>query len=214
MTVWSSHDAHESNNVLVETYGHQIVSSSYNSQTFNWETKKSLENEPNDLLLEIDYQIVDSNDNSSTINLKNKISSHNNEESREDTLQLYIGRSFNEWKEVDKFLKLFGKLVDITKQYEKPSATINCEWHVNFNNHKGTKEIICTSLVNKHNHEMNPLVAQTAPRFYKLSEEMIKDIRFYTCSMESIGATLQYNLLKAKYPDKYIDKKDVYNAIQ
>ncbi|CAG8790704.1 23154_t:CDS:2, partial [Dentiscutata erythropus] len=106
------------------------------------------------------------------------------------------------------------KVVDITKQREKPSATINCEWHVNFNNCKETKEIICTSFVDKHNYEMNPLVAQTAPLFRKLSEEMIEDVRFYTCSTEGIGATLQYNFLKAKYPDKYINKKDVYNAIQ
>lgn len=60
---------------------------------------------------------------------------------------------------------------------------------------------------------MNPLVAQTAPRFRKLPEEVIEDIKFYTCSIEGLGATLQYNLLKAKYPNKYIDKKDVYNAI-
>ncbi|CAG8822341.1 25890_t:CDS:2, partial [Gigaspora rosea] len=52
------------------------------------------------------------------------------------------------------------------------------------------------------------------PCFRKLSEEMLEDIRFYTCSTEGIGATLQYNLLKSKYSDKYIDKKDVYNAIQ
>ncbi|CAG8792295.1 20189_t:CDS:2, partial [Dentiscutata erythropus] len=143
---------------------------------------ESLENEPNDLLLEMDHQIVDLDNN----------------KSRKDTLQLYIGHSFNKWEEVDKFLELFGKckrfsfrknrnefhsnylsicrrsyeysysraykakkVVDITKQHEKPSATINCEWHVNFNN-----------------------FAQTAPCFRKLSEEMIEDIRFYTCSME------------------------------
>ncbi|CAG8734359.1 17656_t:CDS:1, partial [Racocetra fulgida] len=30
----------------------------------------------------------------------------------------------------------------------------------------------------------------------------------------SSGSTLQYNLLKAKYPSNYINKKNVHNAIQ
>ncbi|CAG8645206.1 15146_t:CDS:10 [Dentiscutata erythropus] len=226
----------EPSDLLFDTCEYQ---SNYNYQTFNLDNGtssqdthnlasnqgfESLENEPNDLLLEMDYQIVDSDDGSSTINLENETSSHNNEESCKDTLQLYIGRSFNEWEEVDKFLELFGKckgfsfrrnrnefhsdhlsicyhsyecsysrvhkakkVVDITKQHEKLLATINCKWHVNFNNRKETKEIICTSLVDKHNHEMNPLVAQTAPHFHKLSKEMIEDVRFYTCSTEGIG---------------------------
>ncbi|CAG8734102.1 12280_t:CDS:2, partial [Racocetra fulgida] len=38
--------------------------------------------------------------------------------------------------------------------------------------------------------------------------------RVFNAWEEGIGATLQYNLLKAKYLDKYIDKKDIYNAIQ
>ncbi|CAG8761154.1 22902_t:CDS:2 [Cetraspora pellucida] len=54
---------------------------------------------------------------------------------------------------------------------------------------------------------MNLLVAQTAPHFCKLSDKMLEDIKFYICSTEGIGATLQYNLLKAKYPNKYIEKK-------
>ncbi|CAG8542694.1 7185_t:CDS:2 [Cetraspora pellucida] len=53
-----------------------------------------------------------------------------------------------------------------------------------------------------------------APRFRKLTKDMLKDIKFYTCSTEGISATLQYNLLKAKYSNNYINKKDVYNAIQ
>ncbi|CAG8854049.1 34264_t:CDS:2, partial [Gigaspora margarita] len=65
----------------------------------------------------------------------------------------------------------------------------------------------------EHNYELNPLVAQIALCFYKFSEKMLEDIRFYTCSTEGIGATLQYNLLKSKYSDKYIDKKDVLEQL-
>ncbi|CAG8846612.1 31765_t:CDS:2, partial [Racocetra persica] len=68
------------------------------------------------------------------------------------------------------------KIVNITKQHECHSTAIDCEWHINFNNHKGTTEITCTSLVDKHNHEMDPIIDQTAPRFRRLSEEMLEDI--------------------------------------
>ncbi|CAG8639286.1 5787_t:CDS:1, partial [Racocetra persica] len=54
----------------------------------------------------------------------------------------------------------------------------------------------------------------TAPWFHKISSEMLNDIKFYMHSTEGIGAKIQYNFLKTKYPDKHIDKKDLYNAIQ
>ncbi|CAG8798374.1 19473_t:CDS:1, partial [Racocetra fulgida] len=103
---------------------------------------------------------------------------------------------------------------DITKQRERHSTAIDCGWHVNFNNRKGTTEIICTSLEDKHSHEINPIIDQTASHFCRLSEEMFEDIKFYTCHTISIGAKMQYNILRAKYPDKYINKKDVYNTVQ
>ncbi|CAG8727275.1 3441_t:CDS:2, partial [Cetraspora pellucida] len=106
------------------------------------------------------------------------------------------------------------KVIDITKQHEHCSATINCSWHVNFNNRKNSAQIVCTSLCNNHNHEMNSIVVQTALRFRKLTEEMLKDIEFYIQSAEDIGAKMQYNLLKMKYLRKYVDKKDLSNTIQ
>ncbi|CAG8753120.1 32966_t:CDS:2, partial [Racocetra persica] len=45
----------------------------------------------------------------------------------------------------------------------------------------GTTEITCMSLVDKHNHEMDPIIDQTAPHFRRLLEEMLEDIKFYTC---------------------------------
>ncbi|CAG8735899.1 15540_t:CDS:2, partial [Racocetra fulgida] len=38
--------------------------------------------------------------------------------------------------------------------------------------------------------------------------------KFYTRSVEGMGAKMQYNLLKAKFLGEYIEKKDLYNAIQ
>ncbi|CAG8568957.1 19678_t:CDS:2 [Gigaspora margarita] len=70
------------------------------------------------------------------------------------------------------------KVVDITKQRERSSAAINYPWHVNFNNRKGTVEIVRTSFENKHNHELNHKIVQTATCFRKLSKEMLEDIEF------------------------------------
>ncbi|CAG8782479.1 25355_t:CDS:2, partial [Dentiscutata erythropus] len=77
------------------------------------------------------------------------------------------------------------KVIDITKQRKCNSAAINCQWHVNFNKRKNATKI-----------------------------EMLEDIEFYTRSTEGLGAKIQYSLLSAKYPNKYIDKKDLYNTIQ
>ncbi|CAG8495883.1 18690_t:CDS:2 [Dentiscutata erythropus] len=105
------------------------------------------------------------------------------------------------------------KTVNNNKQHEQSSATINCQWHINFNNCKGTTDIVCTSFVDSYNYELNSLITQTAPRFCKLTKKMLKDIEFYTCSTEGISATLHYNLLKAKHPDNYINKKDVLEQL-
>ncbi|CAG8506361.1 5766_t:CDS:2, partial [Dentiscutata erythropus] len=53
---------------------------------------------------------------------------------------------------------------------------------------------------------MNPIIIQAAPCFYKLKEGMLKEIEFYICSGEGIGAKMQYNLLKAKHPDKVLEQ--------
>ncbi|CAG8746529.1 4732_t:CDS:2 [Dentiscutata erythropus] len=87
----------------------------------------------------------------------------------------------------ESFTLLIKKIVDINKQCEWSSATINCQWHINFNNHKGTTKIVCTSFVDSHNHELNSLITQMAPCFRKLTKEMIKDIEFYTYSTEVVN---------------------------
>ncbi|CAG8812906.1 5729_t:CDS:10, partial [Cetraspora pellucida] len=138
----------------------------------------------------------------------NDISS--DDESQENLLQLYVGLPFNTWEEVDSFVESYGK-----------SKAMSVPIHVHIRPKKlstllssGTTQITCISFDDKHNHELNPIISQTAPWFCKLSKEMIGDIKFYICSTEGLGAKMQYNLLKTKYPDKYIDRKDLYNAIQ
>ncbi|CAG8455230.1 6619_t:CDS:2, partial [Cetraspora pellucida] len=93
------------------------------------------------------------------------------------------------------------KTIDVTKQHECYSAEINCSWNMNFNNCKSTTQITCTSFDDKHNHELNLIILQTAPQFCKLSKEMIENIKFYTCSTKRLGAKMQYNLLKKTKTD-------------
>ncbi|CAB4386871.1 unnamed protein product [Rhizophagus irregularis] len=70
-----------------------------------------------------------------------------------------------------------------------------------------------TSVKLEHNHIMNPLIAEMASKFRKFTSEMIIDIEFYV--KYSIFSVIQiYPLLRAKYPDHLILKKDLYNIIQ
>ncbi|CAG8682571.1 22824_t:CDS:2, partial [Racocetra persica] len=68
--------------------------------------------------------------------------------------------------------------------------------------------------IRRHSYECSYSFVQTALHFRKLSNEMLKDIEFYTKSAEGMDAKIQYNLLKVKYSASYIDKKDLSNAIQ
>ncbi|CAG8738038.1 18025_t:CDS:2, partial [Racocetra persica] len=133
------------------------------------------------------------------------------------SLESKTNLTFDSWEDEDNFMESYGKnnsykcshsqvhkakkVVDITKQHDSYSTAIKCEWLVNFNNQKDTTQIVCTSFENKHNHVMNPIIIQMAPRFRKLSREMLDDIEFYTHSAKGMSAKMQYNLLKVKYPD-------------
>ncbi|CAG8707658.1 28412_t:CDS:2, partial [Racocetra persica] len=55
------------------------------------------------------------------------------------------------------------KIVDITKQHKRHSTAIDCEWHVNFNNHKGTTEITCTLFEANFKHHWVEFIAFLEP---------------------------------------------------
>ncbi|CAB4411640.1 unnamed protein product [Rhizophagus irregularis] len=65
----------------------------------------------------------------------------------------------------------------------------------------------------EYNHVMNPLIAEIAPKFRKFTPEMITDVEFYV-KHGIFNATQIYPLLRAKYPNHPILKKDLYNIIQ
>ncbi|PKY61142.1 hypothetical protein RhiirA4_412890, partial [Rhizophagus irregularis] len=62
-------------------------------------------------------------------------------------------------------------------------------------------------------HSLNPLIIETAPKFRRLTNEMLEKIKFWTIEGK-MGMPNQYNLLVASFPDKTINRKDLSNAIQ
>src|SRR2546423_5262374 len=77
---------------------------------------------------------------------------------------------------------------------------------------KNSTSVKITSLVNHHNHDCTSTVSYYAPKYRHLSPDILEDIKFFTLDGH-MGARIQYRLLTAKYPDIYIYKRDLYNAI-
>ncbi|CAG8752016.1 4283_t:CDS:2, partial [Cetraspora pellucida] len=68
------------------------------------------------------------------------------------------------------------------------------------------------SFVDKHNHVLSKTIHETAPRFRKLTPEMLSDIEKYVIQSRMDFGSI-YPLLKHDYPNKPIFKKDLYNAV-
>ena len=60
---------------------------------------------------------------------------------------------------------------------------------------------------------MNSLIIEIAPKFWKLTDEILEKVKFWTIQGR-MDISTQYNLLVALFPDKVINKKDLSNAIQ
>lgn len=105
------------------------------------------------------------------------------------------------------------KIINPDNQRNRGSHQVNCSWHINATKPKKENTIGITSVKLEHNHIINLLIAEMAPKFRKFTSEMIPDVEFYVkygiCSTTQI-----YPLLCAKYLDHPIFKKDLYNVIQ
>ncbi|CAG8776136.1 4876_t:CDS:2 [Cetraspora pellucida] len=96
---------------------------------------------------------------------------------------------------------------------DQESHMTGCSWHIIFAFPKSADKIQVNSIISEHNHEMNPLIAEIAPKFRKLTDEMLEKIKFWTIHGR-MGIATQYNLLVASFPQKVINKKDLSNMIQ
>ncbi|CAG8786594.1 7039_t:CDS:2 [Dentiscutata erythropus] len=72
------------------------------------------------------------------------------------------------------------KTILMENRRNKESGIIDCSWHINLSFPKIEHRIKINTIVGKHNHPMNPLIVETAPRFRRLTDEMCEKIKFWT----------------------------------
>src|SRR5262249_40441574 len=96
---------------------------------------------------------------------------------------------------------------------DRDSEMIGYPWHINLTFPKSGNGIHINSIIGNHNHDMNPLITEIAPKFRKLTDEMLEKVKFWTIQGR-MGLSTQYDLLTALFPTKIINKKDLSNAIQ
>ncbi|CAG8783606.1 14864_t:CDS:2, partial [Dentiscutata erythropus] len=57
---------------------------------------------------------------------------------------------------------------------------MGCPWHINLAFSKMANSVRVNSIIGKYNHEMNPCIDEIAPRFRKLTNEILEKIKFWT----------------------------------
>ncbi|CAG8776849.1 13835_t:CDS:1, partial [Cetraspora pellucida] len=96
---------------------------------------------------------------------------------------------------------------------DRDSEMIDCSWPINLAFPKMEKEVRINSILGEHNHKMNTLVTEMAPKYQKLPYKMSEKVKFWTIQGK-LGLPTQYNLLVASFSGQVINKKDLSNAIQ
>lgn len=105
------------------------------------------------------------------------------------------------------------KVENISLHRESVSTKTNCPWQVAFYYGKNTAIIRLTKLDNNHNHQCDPVTIDLAPKNCRLPKAIFDKIEHYTTNGR-LGAAQQYDLLTKEFPECYIKKKNLYNAIQ
>ncbi|CAB4484277.1 unnamed protein product [Rhizophagus irregularis] len=132
---------------------------------------------------------------------RKRVESDNNRIVRRRTFECsFLGKSIS------------NQIIDITHQRQRSSRKIMCPWHINLTMPKSSTEVSITSITGEHNHSMITDIHLHAP-YRKLSNEILERIEFYV-NKGNMGSKQIYPLLVASFPDQYIYKRDLYNAIQ
>jgi len=101
---------------------------------------------------------------------------------------------------------------DPIKRRNASSSKTSCPWKLNVTYPKTSGVIKINSFNNEHNHSLTSIVHEIAPRFRKLTPEMLVDIEKYMIQGRMDSASI-YPLLKHDYSDQPIYKKDLYNTV-
>ncbi|CAG8855500.1 41360_t:CDS:2, partial [Gigaspora margarita] len=67
------------------------------------------------------------------------------------------------------------------KQWNKSSARVDCPWKIHIHYQKNSRSLKVSSFENKYkNHTLDPINRQFASQFQRLTQEILKNIKFYT----------------------------------
>ncbi|CAG8795175.1 22931_t:CDS:2, partial [Cetraspora pellucida] len=106
-----------------------------------------------------------------------------------------------------------NQVVDLSQQRNRSSGKISCPWHINLSKPKESAVVIITSIIGEHNHQLQSDIRLYAPKYRKLSSEILEKIEFYV-TKGKIGSKQMLPLLTSEFPDYIIHKRDLYNAVQ
>ena len=70
------------------------------------------------------------------------------------------------------------KVILAENRKDHNSGIIGCPWHINIAFPKSANSVRINSIIGKHNHDMNPLIAKIAPRYWKLTDEILEKTSF------------------------------------
>ncbi|PKY53235.1 hypothetical protein RhiirA4_471335 [Rhizophagus irregularis] len=72
------------------------------------------------------------------------------------------------------------KTILVENRRDRNSEMIGCSWHINLAFPKSSNGIQINSIIGKHNHDMNLLVSEIAPKYRKLIDKMIEKVKLWT----------------------------------
>ncbi|CAG8707615.1 17424_t:CDS:1, partial [Gigaspora rosea] len=104
-------------------------------------------------------------------------------------------------------------VIDLSRQRNRHSGKILCPWHINLSKPKNSAVVIITSIIGEHNHQIQPDVVLYAPKYRRLSSEILERIEFYV-TKGKMGSKQMLTLLANEFPNHVIHKRDLYNAVQ
>jgi hypothetical protein len=71
------------------------------------------------------------------------------------------------------------KVILAENRRDRDSEMIGCPWHINIAFPKSINGVRINNIVGEHNHDMNPLITEIAPKFRKLTDKMLENIKFW-----------------------------------
>ncbi|PKC54855.1 hypothetical protein RhiirA1_542736 [Rhizophagus irregularis] len=101
---------------------------------------------------------------------------------------------------------------DPIKKRNTHSQRTSCPWRVNLTYPKTSNIVKINSFNDVHNHPLTSMIQEIAPRFWKLTQEMLADVEKYVVQRRMDSMSI-YPLLKHDYPNQPIYMKDLYNAV-